>query len=96
MKTILIILLCIVTFNCNAQYSKQYTFKDIAPQTFVLTTTFITVEYMMQKDMSSKQGTIVAFTGIGLTLITHYTLKTIKNNSPKKRITKRRKKLSYL
>ena len=72
------------------------TFKDIAIQSSLLVVTFTVVEIMYQNDMESSQLTTVAFTGIAITLVSHYVIRKIKINSPKKYRKKRIKKFSRL
>lgn len=93
-------LIIIITISCNAQYSnysnKKFEFKDIAIQTSILTTTFVTTELMINKEVKSSTIITTIIIGTTSTIISHYVVKNIKKNKPANTRKKRINKLSRL
>ena len=103
MKTILSIILLIITLNCNAQFSQKLQLKDsnvmLVPIGLVVTTA-LTVDLMSRssnENLSNVQTLdIVGLTGITISVMSYIVIDKIKNNPPKKVYKKRIKRLNHL
>ena len=101
MKTILTILLVIITLNCNAQLNKHKQKSIdynvvIIPATILVTTAF-TVDYLARSgNANSYQLDQVGITGLAVSIMSYIVIDAIKSNPPRKAYKKRIRKLSRL
>lgn len=102
MKNLLLLLLLLSSFNCTAQYSRDYKAKNNKKEyvlpLILLTSTAITVDVISRTvpDVSVQTLDSVALTGIAISLMSIIVIEQIKSNPPKKVYRKRIKRLSRL
>lgn len=94
MKTLIIILLGVITFNCNAQLiNTTSTLSKESPEMLIpisiVAVTFVTTDLMIRSNQSAINTSTIAITGIATSIMSYKVIQALKTNSPK-RIRKRR------